>query len=391
MNALANLVNPPSPSDVLAQSKRIALEVLGPTADEIDRLRQFPHKNLEALGSGQVLGLMVPMEFGGASAGLAEMAAVLETLAAQCASTAMVVLMHYCATAVLVAKASPRMRSSILSRIARGEHLATLALSEPGSGGHFYAPVSRATERDGKVELNAFKSFVTSAGYADSYVISTLNAGAAGPQEIDLYFVPQATAGLQAAGSFEGLGLAGNGSAPMNIEKVLIPLENRLGEEKSGFNTMLQIVLPHFQIGSAAVSLGIAGSAFQRTIDHVTARKYQHLNQLSLSEIPRVQFLVAEMAMELRSARAYLAEAIRKATVGEPDAMLDVLGVKAKAAEASLAVLSRAMTLGGGTAFGRRGGLERLFRDAQASAVMAPSTDVLKDFVGKATLGLPLF
>jgi alkylation response protein AidB-like acyl-CoA dehydrogenase len=76
---------------------------------------------------------------------------------------------------------------------------------------------------------------------------------------------------------------------------------------------------------------------------------------------------------------------------GDPTAMVDVLGVKAKSAEACLGVVSRATTLGGGWAFGRRGGLERMFRDAQAAAVMAPSSDVLKDFIGKACLGLPLF
>jgi alkylation response protein AidB-like acyl-CoA dehydrogenase len=104
-----------------------------------------------------------------------------------------------------------------------------------------------------------------------------------------------------------------------------------------------------------------------------------------------VQYLIAEMAIELNSARAYLNETIRKALAGEPSAMVDVLGVKVKAAESCLGIVSRAMTLGGGWAFGRRGGLERLFRDAQAAAVMAPSNDVLKDFIGKACLGLPLF
>jgi alkylation response protein AidB-like acyl-CoA dehydrogenase len=86
-----------------------------------------------------------------------------------------------------------------------------------------------------------------------------------------------------------------------------------------------------------------------------------------------------------------LRETIRKVLAADPAAMLDVLGVKAVAAEACLAAVSRAMTLGGGWAFGRRGGLERIFRDAQAAAVMAPSSDVLKDFIGKASLGLPLF
>jgi len=123
----------------------------------------------------------------------------------------------------------------------------------------------------------------------------------------------------------------------------------------------------------------------------VGGRKYDHAGKAQLSSIPRVQFLAAEMALELRSARAYLAETLRRATSGDPEAMLDVLGVKARAAEACTSVVARAMTLGGGAAFGRRGGLERMFRDAQAAAVMAPSTDVLKEFLGKACLGVPLF
>ncbi|MGA9241908.1 MAG: acyl-CoA dehydrogenase family protein [Silvibacterium sp.] len=384
-------MNPLTPAQILAESERVAVELLAPTADETDRLRRFPHKALEELGKKQILALMVPSEFGGSSGSLLEMAAVLETLAQGCASTAMVVLMHYCATALLATKASQELKESVLPAIARGEHLSTLAFSEPESGGHFYAPVSRARQQNSSIELNTFKSFVTSAGEADSYIVSTLNQDAVGARDLDLYFVPRSAAGVEPAGPFEGLGLAGNASGPLNFKEVLIPLQNRLGEEKTGLGAMLEIVLPHFQVGSAAVSVGIASTALQRTIDHVTARKYQHSSQKALALIPRVQFLVAEMTIELRSARAYLYETVRKAMAGEANAMLDILAVKAKAAEANLAVVSRAMTLGGGAAFGHRGGLERIFRDAQASAVMAPMTDVLKDFIGKAALGLPLF
>jgi alkylation response protein AidB-like acyl-CoA dehydrogenase len=71
--------------------------------------------------------------------------------------------------------------------------------------------------------------------------------------------------------------------------------------------------------------------------------------------------------------------------------MLDVSGGKARCADACLAVVSRAMQLGGGAAYAKRGSLERIFRDAQAASVMAPTTDVLKDFLGKACLGMPLF
>ena len=378
-------------SDLIAESARLAVEVLKPAADAIDESRSFPRKALSQLGNQGLLGLMVAKEFGGAGAGLWDMAMVLEQLAQGCSSTAMVVLMHYCATAVLSATAPAALKQSVLPAIVRGDHLSTLAFSEAGSGGHFYFPVSQARRQDGKVTLDALKSFVTSAGEADSYIVSTRHPQAASAQESDLYFVPRASTGIEITSPFQGLGLAGNASAAMRLSGVTVPHHNLLGTEKSGFSTMLAVVLPHFQIGSAAVSLGIAKAAFDQTVEQVSSRKYEHAGPSDLAHIPRVQFLIAEMAIELRSGRAYLLEAIRKATAGEADAILDVLAAKAKAAEVSLAVVSRAMTLGGGRAFGRRGGLERLFRDAQASAVMAPSTDVLKDFIGKAALGLPLF
>jgi len=380
-----------SAQDLLVENQKLAKELLAVHADEIDRARRFPRQNIQELGRSGLLGLAVPLEYGGGGAGIPEMSEILERMAEACPSTAMVVLMHYCGTAVIAARGSATLKQSLLPAIARGEHLTTLAFSEAGSGGHFYMPVSEVRRNGHGLRLTARKSFVTSAGEADSYVVSTRKAGASGPTDLDLYLVAKGTQGFAVGKPFEGLGLAGNASAPMKLEDVELEEVKRLGSEGSGFETMMEVVLPHFQVGVAAVSLGIATAAFQAASAHVVARKYEHAGGTALAAIPRVQFLAAEMALELRSARAYLGETIRRVGAGEPEAMLDVLGVKARAAEAALAVASRAMTLGGGAAFGRRGGLERIFRDAQAASVMAPTTDVLKEFLGKACLGVPLF
>lgn len=376
---------------VLTANERISKETLGPRADQTDQSRRFPRENLVDLGKAGVLGLMVPKEYGGWGGTLAEMSRALEAQGQNCASTAMVVLMHYCAMATIAAKGSEAMKQQVLPMAARGEHFGTLAFSEAGSGGHFYMPVSEARNNGTGTELSASKSFVTSAGEADSYVVSTRRAGASGPTDVNLYLIPKGANGFAAQGRFEGLGLAGNASAPMSLSNVAVNDDVRVGAEGSGFQTMLEVVLPTFQIGVASISIGIATAAFQTITARVGARKYEHAGGAALASIPRVQFLVAEMAIELNAARGYLNETIRKALGGDPTAMVDVLGVKVKAAEACLGVVSRAMTLGGGWAFGRRGGLERMFRDAQAAAVMAPSSDVLKDFIGKACLGLPLF
>lgn len=377
--------------DLLERNEKLVQDVLAPGADGVDQARRFPRENIERLGQSGLLGLVVPREYEGAGGGIPELSRVLDRMAQGCPSTAMVVLMHYAATAVVVAKGSPQLKERVLPEIARGKHLTTLALSEAGSGGHFYMPVSQLQRNGDGLRLNAYKSFVTSAGEADSYVVSTRRANAQSPLELDLYLVTKGTKGLSVEGRFEGLGLAGNGSAPMRLESVPLDEKSRLGSEGSGFQTMLEVVLPSFQIGVATISLGIATAAFQTATAHVSKRKYEHAGGVSLASIPRVQFLEAEMALEVRSARAYLNETIRRVVAGDPEATLDVLGIKARAAEASLAVASRAMTLGGGSAFGRRGGLERIFRDAQAASVMAPTTDVLKEFLGKACLGLPLF
>jgi alkylation response protein AidB-like acyl-CoA dehydrogenase len=372
---------------LLAANERLSEEVLRASADQIDQSRRFPRENIVALGKVGVLGLLVPVQFGGAGAGLREMSRVLTAQAQSCASTAMVMLMHYCATAVISAKGGDVLKQRLLPSFARGEHLSTLAFSEAGSGGHFYAPVSEVRQK----RLSASKSFVTSAGEADSYVVSARQEAAAAPTESNLYVITKGASGLAAAGRFEGLGLTGNASAPMTLTNVSLDDDMRLGPEGSGFQSMLEVVLPHFQIGVASVSVGISTAAFETIMARVSARRYEHAGGAALASIPRVQFLAAEMALELNSARAYLSETIRKTLADDPAAMLDVLGVKVKAADACLHVVSHAMTLGGGWAFGRRGGLERNFRDAQAAAVMAPSNDVLKDFLGKACLGLPLF
>src|SRR2546422_5177650 len=215
---------------LMTENAKAAQEIIARNAKEVDRERRFPRENITALGRCRVLGLLVPVEHGGAGGGLAEMSRALEQLAQACPSTAMVVLMHFCGTAVIAAKGSAKLKQALLPAIARGEHLTTLAFSEPGSGGHFYFPVSQARPNGHGFFLNANKSFVTSAGEADSYVVSTRAVNAKTPQESALFLVDKRAEGLEALGRFEGLGLAGNASAPMRLrsEEHTSELQSRL-------------------------------------------------------------------------------------------------------------------------------------------------------------------
>jgi len=217
-------------SQLLENTRKLSTEVLAKNADDNDQRRSFPRANIERLGEAGLLGLLVPKEFGGAGGGVAEMAEALELMAQACASTAMVMLMHYCGTAVMAAKASDKLKRELLPQIAAGKHLTTLAFSEAGSGGHFYTPVSEPKLNARAAHLNARKNFVTSASEADSYVVSTRRPGASGPTDLNLYLVRKGANGLNVERQYEGLGLAANDSAAMRMEEVVLTDDERLGD-----------------------------------------------------------------------------------------------------------------------------------------------------------------
>jgi alkylation response protein AidB-like acyl-CoA dehydrogenase len=359
-------------------------EAAAPHAAEMDHLGQFPRDAIRGLGAAGLLGLISANEVGGEGKALRQAAEVVEIAARSCGSTAMVMCMHYCATAVIEAY-GPR---DVREAIARDQHLTTLAFSEAGSRGHFWVPLSTAAASDGTVRLDAQKSWVTSAGEAISYVWSSKPVAAEGLST--LWLVAADRPGLTVRGPFDGLGLRGNASSPITAEGTTIPADLRLGEDGKGFDIMMGVVLPHFQVLNAAFSVGTMQAAIASTVAHLTAARYEHLGQ-TLADQPTARQAVARMQIRYDQARALLLDTIDAIEQGRPDAQLRVLEVKASASEAALEVTDLAMRACGGAAFRKEVGVERNFRDARAASVMAPSTDVLHDFIGKAVCGLPLF
>src|SRR5262245_54897221 len=180
----------------LARAREIASNVIAPQAPANDRDGRFSLDAVRALGESGLLGLLLPAAVGGSQLGPMDFAEVTAILAEADPSVAMVFVMHVLAAAAIAVAPDGTGLRPVLEEIARGGHLSTLAFSEVGSRSHFWAPVSRA-ERDGAgVRISARKSWVTSAGHAHSYVVSTLSPDAGGPTESTLYLVLADAKGL---------------------------------------------------------------------------------------------------------------------------------------------------------------------------------------------------
>jgi len=386
--------------------KRVIDEVVAPGAASVDADGAFPRAQLDALGAAGILALTVPASCGGGGAGLREAAVVTRELGSVCGSTAMVVAMHYSAVAGLAAAGD----KDTLVAIAAGTHLSTLAFSEVGSRSHFWAPMSTAVlSPDGAtVRLDAFKSWVTSAGQADSYVWSSRplasGSGEDGPDAVGgtasgpmgtasgpmtLWLVPAGAAGLSAAGAFDGLGLRGNSSAPLTADGLVVPLSAMLGADGGGLDMALAAILPYFLICSAAMSAGLIRRLATETAGHLQRTRLAHLGvSLAQQAGPRAQ--LARLQIEADRTWAHISDCLSAVEDGRPDATLLVLEVKAAAGEAAAEAADLALRAGGGAAFRKESVVERLFRDSRAARVMAPTTDALYDFIGRALLGLPL-
>jgi alkylation response protein AidB-like acyl-CoA dehydrogenase len=370
--------------EILATVDRVCAEVIGPAAAAVDRAGSFPTASIDALRAAGLLGLVSAAEMGGSGLGLRAAALVVERLARSCGSTAMVTCMHYAGAAVIEKLGSEAVRRDV----AAGRHLSTLAFSEAGSRSHFWAPMSTAALHGGTVTLDARKSWVTSAHEATAYVWSSRPAAAEGASTI--WLVPRDAPGLRLTAQYDGLGLRGNDSAPIVAEGVRVPAANLLGEDGKGFDVMMGTVLPLFSVMNAGCSIGLMEAAVGASAAHAGAARHEHLDT-SLADLPTIRAYLARMKISLDATRALWMDTLDALETGRADAMLRVLEVKAAAGEAALDVTATAMRVCGGAAYRKDVGVERSFRDAQAASVMAPTTDQLYDFIGKAVCGLPLF
>ncbi|MDA1018492.1 MAG: acyl-CoA/acyl-ACP dehydrogenase [Planctomycetota bacterium] len=373
-----------------ARARVLADTVAGPNAADTDEAARFPAVAIRSLQEQGFMGLCLSTETNGHGQSPRVFAVVVEELAQACASTAMIYVMHVCA-AQAIAESTESDQSTLLREIAAGTHLTTLAFSERGSRSEFWAPVSKLESgENGGFVTSAIKSWVTAANHADSYVSTAQALGAESPLESVLYVVRRGTAGVAVSGAFTGLGLRGNDSAPITFEGVAIDDEHLLTEQKGGAAMILEVVLPWFAIGTAAMANGLCRAVVSATSGHLAAAGYEQEGR-KLRDLPNLRARLAEMSVTTEQSCALLGYTV--SALERPDEMtpLYVLQARLAAIEAAQHVTDLAMQACGGAAFSKHLPIERLFRDARAGCVMAPTADHLRDFVGRALTGLPLF
>ena len=277
-----------------------------------------------------------------------------------------------------------------MRHIAEGRHLSSLALSESGGGVHFYLPETELIRDGDGFVLVGCKQFVTNGGQADSYVVSTTTAAAdAETGEFSCVIVDRDSKGVSWLTPWHGLRMRGNSSQGMTLDRVHVPLDHLLGRPGDQIWYAFEVASPYFLMAMSGVYLGIAQSALDIALTHMRSRQYS-LSGDSLASVSVLQHRVAEMWTAVEKSRCLVYNAGRLGDLGDPQALTALLMAKADVSETAVSVVNEAMTICGGQAYRENSRLAQLLRDARASHVMSPTTDLLKLWAGRTLLGVPM-
>ena len=376
--------------ELIERTEAIVRDVIAPRAAEEDRQALWPEAGMRALAQAGLMGLNAPVSAGGHGLGLEALVSLSRVIARANPSAALCYAMHCVGTTTIAAKATPDHARRFLEPIAAGEHITTLALSEPGTGVDFYIPETSMEDAGDTYLVRGVKSFVTNGGRADSYVISTVAADAdRGDGQFTAAVLEAGLPNIQWGDEWHGFGMRGNSSRAVTLDGVPLPKQNLLGKPGDQLWYVFEVIAPTFLAAMAGTYLGIAEAAVDIAAEHLGSRRHTHTGEL-LGSNPVMATQLGTMWVQLESARQLVLTAARRFDSGDAAALPGILACKVAASSAAVDLTNQGMTLVGGSGYGENGHLPRLLRDARASHVMSPTTNMLHVWLGRALMGMPL-
>jgi alkylation response protein AidB-like acyl-CoA dehydrogenase len=357
--------------EALRESVRaLADDKIAPRAAEIDRTGEFPWDVYEALVKADLQAVHIPEAYGGAGADAIATVIVIEEVARACASSSLIPAVNKLGTVPLLLAASEEVKAAYLPPVACGEAMFSYALSEPEAGSDAAAMKTRAVRSDGGYVLNGVKRWITNAGVSKYYTVMAVTDPSAGPNGISAFVLEDGDPGFSFGEPEHKLGIKGSPTRELYFDDCAIPASRLIGEEGEGFKIALR-TLDHTRITIAAQALGIAQGALDYALGYVRERK--QFGQ-PVAEFQGLQFMIADMAMQLEAARqlTYAAAArSERAMAGERvgDLTFFSSACKCLASDVAMSVTTDAVQLLGGYGYVNDFPVERMMRDAKITQI----------------------
>ncbi|MFF2094322.1 acyl-CoA dehydrogenase family protein [Paenibacillus sp. NPDC058174] len=391
MTAINTTVSEASYEALLAEVRRTVDEVIRPNAERIDREGVFPSENLQALADAGWNSIIIPTEYDGLGLDYRAFALAAEEIGKGCPSTSLIYVMHVGAAQTIVYYGSEDQKKRWLKPVRTGA-IGTHSMSEKATGGHTWFNLSEAKRNGNDYVLDLEKSFTTSGGHADFYVLQTRTPGAEKPTDLSYFIVDGQDPGIT-AGPWEALGVRGNQSGPLKLDGVKVPRADLLAGENRAIEIAFNGVDPLYLLGIGSAWIGVAEEALSIVVNRVKNTVHRDFNR-SLADYQVIRQQLAQAKIALSSLRPWQLALADKYNRYEAEGRLlgelwyEATEFKIHATEVANQVVSIAMDVTGGYGY-KKGTIERLYRDVRAGLVLAPSNHLARELVGKDLVGQP--
>jgi alkylation response protein AidB-like acyl-CoA dehydrogenase len=359
-----------------------AAREIAPNVMRWDEASEFPQEVVKKLGEMGLMGVIFPVELGGAGLGYVDYALAVEELSAVDGSIGIIVASHnsLCSNHIFVA-GNEEQKNKYIPLLASGKWLGAWGLTEPGSGSDAGSARTSAVRKGDCWVLNGNKTFITNGHYADVSVIIAVTDKTKGTRGLSAFVVEKGTAGFRAGKKENKLGLRASDTSELIFEDCVIPGENLLGKEGEGFIDSMRI-LDGGRISIAALSLGIGRGAFDAARHYVQQR---HQFGKAISEFQGIQWKIADMATQLDAARLLTLRAAVMKDAGQKTTLESSMA-KLMASEVAVRACDEAVQLHGGYGFIKDYPVEKFYRDVKLCTIGEGTSEIQRLIIAREIL-----
>src|ERR1700684_4006147 len=359
-----------------------AAREIAPNVMRWDEASEFPLDVVQKLGEMGLMGVIFPVELGGAGLGYVDYALAVEELSAVDGSIGIIVASHnsLCTNHIFVAGNEEQKRKYI-PKLAAGKWLGAWGLTEPGSGSDAGSARTTAVRKGDRWVLNGNKTFITNGHYADISVIIAVTDKSQGTKGLSAFIVEKGTPGFRPGKKENKLGLRASDNSELIFEDCEIPAENLLGKEGEGFVDAMR-TLDGGRISIAALSLGIARGALDASVSYVKQRKQFGK---AIAEFQGIQWKLADMATELDAARLLTLRAAVLKDAGKRGTQESAMA-KLYASEVAVKICNEAVQLHGGYGFIKDYPVEKFYRDVKLCTIGEGTSEIQRMVIGREIL-----
>jgi len=356
---------------------------IAPIAQETDQSGQFPWEIIRQMGKLGLMGLPFSEKYGGAGADTVSYAITVEEISRVCGSTGITLAAHISlCTFPIYHFGSEEQKRKYVPKLASGEWIGALGLTEPGAGSDAGGIKTRAMLDGNEWVINGQKCFITNGSIADVVVLTALTDPEKGTRGISSLIVEKGTPGFRPGRDEEKMGLKGSITSELSFEDCRIPKENILGAPGDGFKQAL-ITLDGGRISIGAMALGLAQGAFERALAY--SRERQQFGQ-PICNFQGIQWMLADMATEIEAARLMV---YRAAWLEDQGVRFTKEAAMAKlyASEAAERACFKALQIHGGYGYMREYEVERMYRDQRLCTIGEGTSEIQRLVIARQVLG----